>query len=252
MGDDVNEQDENLQAGDAPDALDDITTVGFDADDTLWESEAFFAVTEQRFLALLAPWCASPEVAASLLETERANLSHFGYGVKGFTLSMIESAIELTDGAIPSNALAEIIGWGREMMRHPVELIDGVVDVLDALAPSIRLVLITKGDLFHQESKVAESGLADRFEAVEILNEKDAASYQRVLDRLDVRAGEFAMVGNSVRSDIEPIVAIGGHGIHIPHSITWAVEEATGGPEAAKQWTTLASIRQVPGLLGLD
>ena len=229
-----------------------ITTVGFDADDTLWESEAFFAVTEQRFLALLAPWCASKEVAASLLETERSNLAHFGYGVKGFTLSMIESAIELTEGAIPSNALAEIIGWGREMMAHPVEVIDGVADVLDVLAPTFRLVLITKGDLFHQESKVAESGLADRFEAVDILSEKDEPSYQRVLDRLGVDASEFAMVGNSVRSDIEPIVAIGGHGIHIPHSITWAVEEATGEPEAAQQWTTLGSIHEVPALLGVS
>ena len=234
-----------------PDTLTGITTVGFDADDTLWESEAFFAVTEQRFRALLAPWCASADVAESLLETERANLSHFGYGVKGFTLSMIESAIELTEGAIPSNALAEIIGWGREMMQHPVEVIDGVVEVLEALAPTFRLVLITKGDLFHQESKVAESGLADRFEAIEILTEKDEASYQRVLDRLEVASGEFAMVGNSVRSDIEPIVAIGGHGIHVPHTITWAVEEATGEPDAAQQWATLDSIREVPAVLGL-
>jgi len=232
-------------------ALGDITTIGFDADDTLWESEAFFAVTEQRFRALLAPWCASAEVAEALLATERNNLAHFGYGVKGFTLSMIESAIELTEGTIPSNALAEIIGWGREMMAHPVEVIDGVVDVLDALGPKFRLVLITKGDLFHQESKVAESGLADRFEAVEILTEKDQSSYQRVLDRLGVEAGDFAMIGNSARSDIEPIVAIGGHGIHIPHSITWAVEEATGDQDAAHAWTTLDSIRQVPALLGL-
>ncbi len=225
--------------------------VGFDADDTLWESEAFFAVTEERFVALLAPWCTSNDVSAALLESERTNLSHFGYGVKGFTLSMIETAIELTEGTIPSNALAEIIGWGREMMAHPVEVIDGVVDVLDVLGSEFRLVLITKGDLLHQESKVAESGLADRFEAVEILSEKDEASYQGVLDRLGVEASEFAMVGNSVRSDIEPIVAIGGHGIHIPHTITWAVEETTGEADAARRWTTLDSIRQVPELLGV-
>ena len=117
--------------------------VGFDADDTLWESEAFFAVTEERFVALLAPWCTSNDVSAALLESERTNLSHFGYGVKGFTLSMIETAIELTEGTIPSNALAEIIGWGREMMAHPVEVIDGVVDVLDALGSAFRLVLVT-------------------------------------------------------------------------------------------------------------
>lgn len=229
-----------------------ITTIGFDADDTLWESEAFFAVTEERFVALLAPWCASGDVAAGLLAVERTNLSHFGYGVKGFTLSMIETAIELTEGAIPSNAIGEIIGWGREMMAHPVEIIDGVIDVLDVLDPEFRLVLITKGDLLHQESKVAESGLADRFEVIEILSEKDEPSYQRVLDDLGIEASEFLMIGNSVRSDIEPVVAIGGHGIHIPHTITWAIEESTGGPEAAANWINLESIREVPPVVGLS
>lgn len=228
-----------------------VTVVGFDADDTLWESEAFFAVTEERFGALLAPWCTSNDVSDALLSSERANLAHFGYGVKGFTLSMIETAIELTEGAIPSNALAEIIGWGREMMAHPVEVMDGVAEVLDSMRSHVRLVLITKGDLFHQESKVAESGLADRFEAVEILSEKDERSYQRVLDRLGVEADEFAMIGNSVRSDIEPVVAIGGHGVHIPHAITWAVEEPTGGGPASTRWTPLESIRQVPALFGI-
>lgn len=231
--------------------LDDVTVVAFDADDTLWESESYFAVTEERFVALLAPWCASADVSAGLLARERTNLAHFGYGVKGFTLSMIESAIEMTEGAIPANALAEIIGWGREMMAHPIDVIDGVVDVLDALAPSVRLVLITKGDLFHQESKIAESGLADRFEAVEILSEKDERSYQRVLDRLGIDAARFAMVGNSVRSDIEPVVAIGGRGVHIPHSITWAIEEATGDADGSERWVTLESIRRLPELLGL-
>ncbi len=224
-----------------------VETVGFDADDTLWESEAFFAVTQERFAALLSPWCASAEVAAALLSTERSNLAHFGYGVKGFTLSMIETAIELTEGAIPSNALGEIMEWGREMMAHPVTLVDGAADVLDALADRYRLVLITKGDLFHQESKVAESGLGDRFETVEVLSEKDERSYQRVLDRLDVPATQFVMVGNSVRSDIEPVVAIGGHGFHVPHSITWEVETASAGFEPDSRWSTLSSIREVPG-----
>jgi putative hydrolase of the HAD superfamily len=226
-----------------------ITTVGFDADDTLWESEAYFAVTEERFVALLSPWCASADVATALLATERSNLTHFGYGVKGFVLSMIETAIELTEGAIPGNALAEIIGWGREMMAHPVTLIDGVTEVLDELAGRFRLVVITKGDLFHQESKVAESGLGDRFETVEILSEKDERSYQRVLDRLGVEASAFAMVGNSVRSDIEPVVAIGGHGFHVPHHTTWAIESPTGQLDPDGRWVTLDSVRRVPGQL---
>lgn len=223
-----------------------ITTIGFDADDTLWESEVYFAVTQERFEALLAPWCASTDVASALLEAERSNLAHFGYGVKGFTLSMIETAIELTEGALPANALAEIIAWGREMMAHPVTLLDGVVDVLDELAGRYRLALITKGDLFHQESKVAESGLGDRFDSVEILSEKDERSYQRVLDRLGIEAPSFLMVGNSVRSDIEPVVAIGARAVHIPHAITWAVEEGVGGLDGAKSWTTLPSIRELP------
>lgn len=227
-----------------------ITTIGFDADDTLWESESYFAVTEERFVALLAPWSTSDDVSSALVATERANLGHFGYGVKGFTLSMIETAIELTEGAIPSNALAEIIGWGREMMAHPVDLIDGVEDTLDRLGAAHRLVLITKGDLFHQETKVAESGLADHFEAVEILSEKDERSYQRVLDRHGIEASEFLMVGNSVRSDIEPVVAIGANAVHIPHAITWVVEQGTGGVDAARHWRTLDSIRDLPDLLG--
>ncbi len=222
-----------------------VETVGFDADDTLWESEAFFAVTQERFAALLSPWCVSADVAAALLNTERSNLTHFGYGVKGFTLSMIETAIQLTDGTIPSNALAEIMEWGREMMAHPVTLVDGASDVLDSLAGRYRLVLITKGDLFHQESKVAESGLGDRFDAVEVLSEKDERSYQRVLDRLDVEATDFVMVGNSVRSDIEPVVAIGGHGFHVPHAITWEVETGSVGFEPDGRWSTLSSIRDV-------
>lgn len=223
-----------------------VATIGFDADDTLWESEAFFAVTEERFVALLAPWCASADVTTALLSTERANLHHFGYGVKGFTLSMIETAISLTEGVIPANALAEIIGWGREMMAHPVQLVDGVRDVLEQLTPEFRLVLITKGDLFHQESKVAESGLADLFSAVEILSEKDERSYQRVLDGLGIEAASFTMVGNSLRSDIEPVVAIGGRGVHIPHTITWAIEEGTAAFEPGHQWATLASIHDLP------
>ena len=228
-----------------------ITTVGFDADDTLWESEAYFAVTEQRFVALLAPWSTSEDVSSALVDAERSNLGHFGYDVKGFTLSMIETAIQLTDGAIPANAIGEIIGWGREMMAHPVDLIDGVDDVLSRLGEQHRLVLITKGDLFHQETKVAESGLADRFESVEILSEKDERSYQRVFDRLGIEAQEFLMIGNSVRSDIEPVVALGAQAVHIPHAITWVIEQGTGGVDAARRWSTLDSIKDLPELLGL-
>lgn len=229
-----------------------ISLVGFDADDTLWHSETHFALTEDRFRALVSPWSESRQASERLLARERANLELFGYGVKGFILSMIETAIEVSDGGIPSGAIQQIVGWGKEMMAHPVELIDGVTDVLDAVGRSYRMILITKGDLFHQESKIAESGLADRFERVEILTEKSPRHYQEVLSRTGVAAAEFVMVGNSLRSDVAPVVEIGATGIHVPYSITWGHEQVTDssltdGPAARAR--SLATIRDLPRLL---
>lgn len=203
-----------------------IDVVAFDGDDTLWLSETFFVLTQQRFDALLSPWCDASETAERLLERERQNLSHFGYGVKGFALSMIETAIEASEGDIPSAALGEIVGWARDMMEHPVELLPGVAETLDGLAGRFRLVIITKGDLFHQESKVAASGLAERFEAVHIVSEKDPATYGSIVSGLGVPAERFLMVGNSTRSDIEPVLSIGGLAVHVPHDHTWALEHA--------------------------
>ena len=203
-----------------------IEVVAFDGDDTLWLSETFFVLTQQRFTALLSPWCDESETAGRLLERERQNLSHFGYGVKGFALSMIETAIEASEGDIPSAALGEIVEWARDMMEHPVELLPGVEETLDGLAGRYRLAIITKGDLFHQESKVAASGLADRFEAVHIVSEKDPVTYRSIVSGLGVPTDRFLMVGNSTRSDIEPVLSIGGHAVHVPHDHTWALEHA--------------------------
>lgn len=207
-------------------SLTDLEVIAFDCDDTLWLSESFFVITQQRFDALLSPWCDADQTAERLIERERGNLAHFGYGVKGFTLSMIETAIDASEGAIPSAALAEIIEWGREMMAHPVELLPGVIETLDGLEDRYRLVAITKGDLFHQESKVAASGVADRFEAVHIVSEKDPATYRGIIEGLGVEPERFLMVGNSTRSDIEPVLAIGGKAVHVPHDVTWALEHA--------------------------
>lgn len=228
-----------------------IMTVGLDADDTLWHSETYFAITEDRFQALLAPWCEPSEAAGRLLTRERNNLAVFGYGIKGFTLSMIETAIEASEGSIPVGALQEIIGWGKEMLSHPVELLPGVRDVIDELNGSYHLALITKGDLFHQESKIAESGLADEFDSVDILAEKDAATYGKVLARLGVAPDEFLMVGNSVRSDVLPILELGASAIHIPYSVTWGhemVEPALdeNGNATDERWVTLSSIGELP------
>lgn len=224
-----------------------VTTIGFDADDTLWHSEHYFAVTEERFRALLAPWSDPDGVMSRLLDRERANLALFGYGIKGFTLSMVETAIEASEGNIPVAAIGEIVGWGKEMLAHPVELIDGAADVVDDLAGRFRLALLTKGDLFHQESKIAESGLADRFELIEVMSDKQPRNYGRVLDRLGVAPGEFAMIGNSVRSDVLPVIELGGKAAHVPYHVTWAHETVEGDDD---RFPTLGSITEVPALFG--
>ncbi len=227
-----------------------IHTIGFDADDTLWHSETYFSTTEDRFRALLEPWCSHDETSKRLLDRERSNLSVFGYGIKGFTLSMVETAIAASDGAISTEAINEIISWGKEMLEHPVELIDGVEAVLDAVGAHYRLVLLTKGDLFHQESKIAESGLAERFAAVDVMAEKDADSYGRVLARLGIDPAGFLMVGNSVRSDVLPILELGGQAVHVPYAITWGHEKVKP-EERPDGFLSLGSITEVPALLGL-
>ena len=219
--------------------------VGLDADDTLWHSESHFAVTEERFRSLLEPWVAADDLAAHLLERERANLEVFGYGAKGFTLSMIETAIEIAGSELPASALQEVIEWGKDLLRHPVELLDGVAETIPSLRERYSLVLITKGDLFHQESKIAESGLAEHFDRIEILSEKSPASYRRVLDDLGVPPSEFVMVGNSVRSDVLPVIEIGAAAIHVPYEITWGHEKVEAG-SCETTWPRLERIAELP------
>lgn len=224
-----------------------ISVVGLDADDTLWHSESHFAVTEQRFRELLEPWLPADAAADRLLERERANLDIFGYGAKGFTLSMIETALEASNGNLPTSAVQQLIDWGKELLSHPVELLDHVEDTLRELGRSYRLALITKGDLFHQESKVAESGLASYFERIEILTEKSPAAYRRVLSDLEVVPAQFLMVGNSVRSDVLPVIEIGAKAIHVPYGITWGHEliDTNGEHEKWPQLTCLADLPQM-------
>lgn len=201
-------------------------TIGFDGDDTLWHNESLFSMTQDRFRALLSHAADPTDLDRRLLEAERANLRVYGYGIKGFVLSMIETAIAVTDGQVAARDLQSLIDFGKAMLEHPVELLPGVAEVVEALSSRYRLVLITKGDLFDQESKIARSGLAELFHAVEIVSEKDPATYRRVMDRHGIDPARFLMVGNSVRSDILPVLAAGAHAVHIPYAITWAHEEA--------------------------
>jgi len=221
-------------------------TIGFDGDDTLWHNESLFSMTQDRFRALLAHAADPTDLDRRLLEAERANLSVYGYGIKGFVLSMIETAIAVTDGHVPARDLQSLIDFGKAMLEHPVELLPGVKEVVETLAGRHRLVLITKGDLFDQESKIARSGLSDLFHAVEIVSEKDPAAYRRVMDRHGIDPARFLMVGNSVRSDILPVLATGAHAVHIPYAITWAHEEADVPDE---HYRRLESVRDLPALL---
>ncbi len=224
-----------------------IATIGLDADDTLWHNETIFADYEQRMADLVARYLPDVDFHERLIELERHNVAIFGYGIKGFVLSMIETAIEATGGQITAQEIHTIVGWAKEMHAHPVELLDGVAETIEELEHRYRLVLITKGDLWNQETKIAASGLADHFDAVEIVAEKDEATYSRLLERHDIAIDRFVMVGNSVRSDIEPVVAIGGRGVHIPYHLTWDLEHATISPHDS--WVELSDIRQLPSWL---
>lgn len=226
-----------------------VTVVGLDGDDTLWHNESIFAATHDRFRAMVERYAPDAGIDERLLATERRNLELFGYGVKGFALSLIETAITVSDGRISAHDVARIVDWAKDMLRHPVDLLDGVADTVAHLATRYRLVLITKGDFFHQESKVARSGLAEHFDVVEIVAEKDPASYRRVLGRAGIDPASFVMVGNSLRSDVLPVLEIGGHAVHIPYRLTWEHEQVADHEYDGRPYTELGDIRELPGLL---
>lgn len=203
-----------------------IEVVGFDADDTLWHSEIYYQAAQARLEEIVGRYVDvhDARVRERLLSIERVNVRLFGYGAKGMTLSMIEAAIALTGSRITSADIHGIVEIGKGILQHPVELLPGVREAVEVVARRHRVVLITKGDLFHQERKVAESGLADLFHRIEVVSEKDEQSYGRLLDEFGVPAAAFAMVGNSVKSDILPVLALGGFGVHTPYHVTWGLE----------------------------
>jgi len=225
-----------------------ITTIGFDADDTLWQNEAFFRLTQDHFAGLLADYAPPEHLHDHLLAAERRNLGHYGFGVKGFVLSMIETAIEVTQSRVPATVIAEIIAAGRDLLAHPIDLLPHAEATLRSLAADYRVLLITKGDLLDQERKLAQSGLGDLFHGVEIVSDKTATAYTRIFARHGQGAARSLMVGNSLKSDVLPAIEAGGWGVHVPHGLTWALDRAEP-PKGHPRFHTLPDLGGLPDLL---
>ncbi|MER9505776.1 HAD family hydrolase [Mesorhizobium sp. M0579] len=224
-----------------------LTTIGFDADDTLWQNEQFFRLTEKHFATLLADHGEAEHISARLLEAEKRNLAVYGFGIKGFTLSMIETAIEVTEGRVPGSTIAEILAAGRDMLGHPVEALPHARETVERLAGAYHLVLITKGDLFDQERKLAASGLGDLFDAVEIVSDKSAATYARIFGRHGSPQTSM-MVGNSLKSDVVPAIEAGSWGVYVPHELTWVLEHVEP-PVEAPRFRQLVDLGELPALI---
>ena len=228
-----------------------LTTIGFDADDTLWHNESIFEATHEKYRALLARWHDAATIDRRLLATEVRNLELYGYGIKAHALSCIETAIELSGGDIRAAEIREIIAFAKEMLDHPVELLPGAADTVARLARTHPLLLITKGDLRDQERKLAKSGLAPHFRHIEIVAEKDAATYARVLRRCDIPPAQFLMVGNSLKSDVLPALELGACAALVPYPLLWKAESAAAPvpAAAADRFFQLKSLAELPALV---
>ena len=228
-----------------------ISLIGFDGDDTLWHSEGYYQAANAAFTEIVGHYVdlADTQVHAGMLGTERRNLALFGYGAKGMTLSMVETAIAITEARISASDIHRLIEIGKGVLAHPVELLPGIREAAETLSRDYPLVLITKGDLFHQEKKVAQSGLSDLFRRIEIVSEKNVDTYRRLLDEFELVPAQFAMIGNSLRSDIEPVVRLGGWGVHMPYHVTWSHELDHGLGEDEAHVVTVASPADIPAAL---
>ncbi|HEY4200245.1 MAG TPA: HAD family hydrolase [Devosiaceae bacterium] len=225
-----------------------ISTIGFDADDTLWQNEQYYRLTEARFSALLSDYADPETLSRELLDTEKRTLAVYGFGIKGFTLSMIEAAIAVTHGKVPAAVIGDILAAGRDMLSHPIETLPHVHETLTRLASDYRLILITKGDLFDQERKLAQSGLGELFDAIEIVSDKNNATYERIFERHGNGAENAAMIGNSLKSDIVPALTAGSWGIYVPHELTWAYEHVEV-PAEHPRFRQIVHLGEVEGLL---
>jgi putative hydrolase of the HAD superfamily len=202
----------------------DIKVIAFDADDTLWVNEPYFQETERKFCALLEDYLPHHTISQELFKTEMQNLSLYGYGVKGFMLSMIETALQVSNKGLNVEIIEKAIGYGKELLDKPIEMLDGVEKVLEALSGKYKLVVATKGDLLDQERKLKKSGIEHYFHHTEIMSDKKESDYLKLITHLDIQPAQFMMIGNSIKSDVLPVLAIGGHGVHVPYHTTWSHE----------------------------
>lgn len=225
-----------------------LTTIAFDADDTLWQNERFFRLTQERFADLLKDHVPGDHLMERLIAAEKRNLGHYGFGIKGFVLSMIETAIEVTEARVPACVIAELIAAGQDMLQHPIELLPHAREAVEQIAASHRVLLITKGDLLDQERKLAQSGLGDLFDGVEIVSHKTASVYTEIFARQGDGAGRALMAGNSLRSDVRPAIEAGGWGVYIPHDLTWELEQAHP-PEAEDRYRAIETLGQLAELV---
>lgn len=226
-----------------------IALVGFDADDTLWRSQDYFDDAQQRFEAVIARYVDLADIGQRLYEVEKRNIAFFGYGVKGMALSMVEAAVDITEARISARDIGRIVELAKDLLRHPVELLPGVREAVAAVAAKHPVVLITKGDLFHQEAKVRDSGLSDLFRRIEVVSEKDPATYARLFEEFGIAASRFLMVGNSLRSDIAPVLALGGWGVHVPYHTTWAHEAEAELSQGQGRMRTIDDLNGLPQAL---
>ncbi len=225
-----------------------LTTLCFDADDTLWHNERFFRMTQAHFIDLLKEYADEDHLAERLLAAERRNLGHYGFGIKGFVLSMIETALEVTENRVPGDIIRQVIDTGQEMLAHPIELLPGVEETINALASDFQMILITKGDLLDQERKIAQSGLGEMFDGVEIVSDKTAPVYIEIFSRFRTKPNRALMAGNSLKSDINPVIEAGGWAVYVPHGLTWEIEAAPA-PASHPRYREAATFAALPKIV---
>ena len=225
-----------------------LTAIAFDADDTLWHNEQYFRLTQDRFCDLLRDFTEPDHLKDRLLEAEQRNIGHYGFGIKGFVLSMIETAIEVTDRRVTADVIQEIIAAGQEMLQHPIELLPHAREAIEAIASRYHVMLVTKGDLLDQERKLAQSGLGNLFDGVEIVSSKTPAVYRDIFTRHANGPEHAVMVGNSIRSDVLPMIEVGGWGVYVPHHLTWAMEHEDP-PSGHERYREIPDLGQLPSLL---